>query len=292
MMFSSLENSTATFPGILLDAYGVFWEGSGLFPGSAKSMESLVSSGKIVGVLSNATELSLKELEKLERYGLFQGQHFHFFITSGDLVRSYFWEGAFPFDTPNKKFWIFGGAHPKTNRKVFDGSLFSETSSIEEADFIYLAAPHIQGEDQTDPELFRQAIERLISTKLPMLCPNPDLFAHEGFPSRPVVRQGTLAAQYEKVGGKVFYIGKPYKASYARAMEAFRSFGIDDPGSILMIGDTASTDIRGAKDFGMKAALVVEVGIMGDLVHKVGLEKAVAALDPSDTPDFFLRYFR
>ena len=35
------------------------------------------------------------------------------------------------------------------------------TSDIDEADFIYISIPHINGEDQENPELFREEIEKL-----------------------------------------------------------------------------------------------------------------------------------
>ena len=68
-----------SFPAILLDAYGVFWGGNqaGLLPGAKEVMHSLISQGKIVGILSNTTQLAAKEIQKLHTHGLIQGEHFH-----------------------------------------------------------------------------------------------------------------------------------------------------------------------------------------------------------------------
>src|SRR5580704_17412030 len=90
------------FNGILLDAYGVFWGGNdiGLLPGSKEIMQKLVLKGKIVGILSNSTQLASKEINKLNAHGLVQGTHFHFFTTSGEVARDIFLNEKLPFETP------------------------------------------------------------------------------------------------------------------------------------------------------------------------------------------------
>lgn len=59
---SNLHSISHSYPAILLDAYGVFWGGNevGLLPGSKEAMRSLVIQGKIVGILSNTTQLAAK----------------------------------------------------------------------------------------------------------------------------------------------------------------------------------------------------------------------------------------
>lgn len=280
------------FKGVLLDAYGVFWGGNecGLLPGAKEIMEKLVSNGKIVGVLSNSTQLASKEVNKLHPHGLVQGKHFHFFITSGEVARSVFLNEKLPFETPNNKFWLFGGVHPRysSHEAIFQDTHYRETSNIEEADFVYISIPHINGEDQIDPELFRKEIERLKMKNLPMICPNPDQFAHEGKPSRAVVRQGSIALMYKEMGGQVFYIGKPHSKAYATAMSYFEKYAVMNPSKVLMVGDTPETDIRGARLFGMPSALVIQTGMMADRIAHNGLEGALKALAPSDLPDYFI----
>ena len=48
--------------------------------------------------------------------------------------------------------------------------------------------------------------------KLKMLCTNPDLIVHRG--SRSEYCAGSIAAIFEKLGGKVAYFGKPYPEIY------------------------------------------------------------------------------
>lgn len=284
-----------TFNGILLDAYGVFWGGNdlGLLPGSKEMMERLILSGKVVGILSNSTQLASREINKFSLHGLVQDKHFHFLITSGEIARSTFLNKKLPFDTPRNKFWLFGDAHPNfsSHQTIFKDTVFSETSDIDEADFIYVSIPHIRGEDQVDPELFRKEVEGIRIKRIPMICPNPDQFAHEGNPPRAVVRQGSIARMYEEIGGQVFYIGKPYQEAYSVAFDHFRRYRIEAPQEILMVGDTPETDIRGARRFSIPSALVIQTGIMADRISRKGLEGALSDLSDQDTPNYLIERF-
>ncbi|MCA6602106.1 MAG: TIGR01459 family HAD-type hydrolase [Pseudanabaena sp. M57BS1SP1A06MG] len=280
------------FDGLLLDAYGVFWGGNnfGLLPGSKGIMEELVAQGKIVGILSNSTQLASKEIHKLHSHDLIQGKHFHFLMTSGEIARHIFLHEKLPFPTSSHKFWLFGGTHPKfaSHQAIFQETVYQETQDIHEADFIYISVPHLKGVDQIDPTVFHAEIEKLKMTNLPMVCANPDHFAHEGTPPQAVVRQGRIAMMYEDIGGKVYYIGKPHPKAYAMAMQQFHQYNIINPQAVLMIGDTPETDIREAHHFGMPAALVTQTGIMADRISRKGLTNALEELPVQDYPDYLI----
>ncbi|MBS0629417.1 MAG: TIGR01459 family HAD-type hydrolase [Verrucomicrobia bacterium] len=292
-IFPDLLSISDQYQGILLDAYGVFWGGnaSGLLPGAKEVMEELVASGKIVGILSNSTQLAAKEIEKFEKHGLALGKHYHFLVTSGEVARTIFLNEKLPFPTPRNTFWLLGGPHPKycSHEHIFVKTPYRESATIEEADFIYISIPHIQGEDQTDSEVFRHQLEELVSKNMPMICPNPDLFAHEGNPPRAVVRQGSIAKMFAEMGGEVFYIGKPHQRAYAFALECFRHYRGLGPQDVLMVGDTPETDIRGARKSGIASALIIHTGIMGDRVAHCGVENALKELPLEDTPNYFIQ---
>jgi HAD superfamily hydrolase (TIGR01459 family) len=281
--FSDISSISHLFKGILLDAYGVFWAGNrvGLIPNADIAMKRLVLSGKIVGILSNTTQMVDEEIKKLQEHGLIQGQHFHFMITSGELTRRIFSAQEAPFPMPKKKFWLL---NKDTNAKIpaysiFASSSIKETSQVEEADFIYICPPKIFGEDQTDVSLFEEEVKNLIQYNIPMVCSNPDFFALIDTPPRLVIRQGSIAELYKKLGGKVFYIGKPHLFAFETAMKSFSEYAIDDPASVVMVGDTPETDIQGARNFGMKTALITKTGIFSQRPKN---------LLPEQTPDFYI----
>ncbi len=285
-----LSNIITPYAGILLDAYGVFWGGNrvGLLPGALDAMKQLVDMGKIVGILSNSTQLADKEIAKTQAHGLIEGVHYDFFLTSGTVTQRYLANQALPFDTPKKKYWILGQYETlkSPHIEIFAGSPYTETADIEEADFIYVITPQLQGMDQTDPDVFQAQVQAIAQHKLPMVCANPDRFAHEGVPPRAVVRQGSIAKLYESLGGAVFYIGKPHSFIYSEALKCFSERNVCEHKQILMIGDTPETDIRGANTIGIASALILKTGIMADrLQHN---HNALDELPLSDRPTFFL----
>lgn len=290
-IYPTIEYVAMPFNGILLDAYGVFRGGNNsLIAGAKAAMQNLVENGKVVGILSNTTQVNTKEISKLATLGLFEGVHYHFFITSGDVAKGLFKTQSLPFATPQKKFWLFGKEHPRfsSHHILFQESAYVQTEQLEEADFVYISIPHINGEDQEDREVFRDEILRLKKYQLPMVCTNPDRYAHEGSPLRAVVRQGSIAAMHEELGGKVFYIGKPSKLMFAQAMEYFARYKITSVKDVLMVGDTPETDIRGAVSSGMPAALLTRTGIFADKVSVQGLQESIQQLAPDEMPTFFL----
>ncbi len=272
------------YDNFLLDAYGVFWESSetGMLPGAKQAMGHLVSLGKKVGILSNTTQLALKEKEKLARHGVQEGVHYHFLITSGEVTKELLSSGQLPFAVPRKKYWLFGVDHPRfsSHSTLFQGSGYSQTQNVDDADFIYIAIPHIDGADQEDAEGFLEKIRAVAAKGIPVLCSNPDRFAHEGLPPRLVVRQGTIAHLFQVQGAPVHFIGKPYPTVYEKALQQF----LVNPREILMIGDTPETDIRGARQMGMGSALVTETGIMKERIA------GNARLPQEDQPDFAIRH--
>lgn len=287
---SQLSDIITPYAGILLDAYGVFWGGNGvgLLPGALDAMKQLVDRGKIVGILSNSTLLAEKEMRKVQAHGLIEGMHYHFFLTSGTITRHFFSNETPPFDTPNKKYWVLGEYDrlKSPHFDLFSNSLYTETAEIREADFIYVVTPQRQGADQIDPAVFQAQVQAIAQHKLPMVCANPDRFAHEGVPPRAVVRQGSIAKLYEALGGSVFYIGKPHPFIYTEALKRFSERSVCDYKQILMIGDTPETDIRGANTIGIASALILKTGIMADrLQHN---HNALDELPLSDRPTFFL----
>jgi ribonucleotide monophosphatase NagD (HAD superfamily) len=177
--------------------------------------------------------------------------------------------------------------HPRfgSHHQIFEGTNYKEVSSFEEADFIYISIPHIDGVDQEDPEVFREKV-RSVQQQIPVLCVNPDRFATEGAPPRPVVRQGSIAQMFAEEKKDVYLIGKPSKVIFEAALKYIPEMIPKE--KIVMIGDTPETDIRGAHGAGLDAVLVTETGIMAHRFAKKEEAKVVASLPQRDRPDFFM----
>lgn len=295
-IYTSLETALQShaYSAILLDAFGVFWAGNaeGPFPGAQNTMERLFASGMKIGILSNSTQIASTDTKKYASYGFLQGKHYHFLITSGDIAKKTFCKETLPFPTPRKKYMLFCPPHPRFAHPstLFHESAFQETDNVSEADFIYINSPHIDGEDLEEKEHFLPIVERFKRHNRPMVCANPDMYTNEGSPPRPVVRQGTIAAIYEEIGGSVFYIGKPHYQMYSAALEHFNVLSPTRKNEILMVGDTPETDMRGARAFGIHSALVTQTGIMAGRIAQKGLS-ALHTLNPQDLPHILIERF-
>ena len=103
-------------------------------------------------------------------------------------------------------------------------------------------------------ENYKKILNKLLKRKLVMICSNPDKFVFDGKIKRFVLQVGALADYYSNAGGKVIYIGKPYKEFFNFSLRNLKF----KKKKVLMIGDNTQTDIAGAKKFGIKSALVLD----------------------------------
>jgi ribonucleotide monophosphatase NagD (HAD superfamily) len=85
-----------------------------------------------------------------------------------------------------------------------------------------------------------------------MLCANPDRIVVQG--GQLILCCGSIAEEYERLGGNVFYHGKPYAAVYQPVLSLLNGI---TPSQILAIGDSLTTDIQGAQTVGMDSALIM-----------------------------------
>ena len=74
---------------VLIDAYGVFWDGSKIIEKTVSDMKNLIQKDIMVVVISNTTQISSKAIESYKKRGMYLGEHFNYFITSGELFKHY-----------------------------------------------------------------------------------------------------------------------------------------------------------------------------------------------------------
>jgi hypothetical protein len=253
----------------LVDASGVFWDGSNFIEGTKDTLKSLVENGKFVIILSNTTQRSAPAIEKYAKLGLVKGQHYHELVTSGEVARSYLEKGLALEGNP-KKYYTFGTA----NHSLFEG-LEYEPTSLENAEFVYIGIPQFTSEqkilidgkhplyesclskaeqgqhwDTTEVSAFSTMIEEVANSSLPVLNANPDLMAPEKCKITQdlnfVVRQGYIAKQLEGMKVKVQQFGKPNNQVYEFCRNLLKKELKDS--RVVMIGDTVETDILGAQN--------------------------------------------
>lgn len=279
MPAQNLLDLKENFDVFVFDIYGVIWDGKKVIPGYDDVMKQLVKAGKKVVIMSNSTALSQGQEKVYAGRGFLKGEHYHKLITSGDVA-----EEAFAQDERKLKFYQFG----RPSKVLFARSGYEELASPEEADFVYAGVTQTwEGDywkDYLTMDPFVEELEYLVKLGKPLVCANPDCRAFENQYEKPVVRQGSVAEVYEKLGGKVTYFGKPYQNIYDFAF-------INEPverSRMLMVGDTLETDIKGGRDYGMKTALT-QTGIAVFKMQEAGeADLGAYAQKIGIVPDFII----
>lgn len=144
---------------------------------------------------------------------------------------------------------------PERHFRLFEG-LDAPRVAAKDAQYFLCTGP--MPEDVRSVEPFRELLGELSSRGLEFVCANPDLVVERG--DELLLCAGSLAALYERLGGKVLYAGKPHRPIYELALSKAerrrgRSF---DRARILAIGDAPRTDIAGARGIGARSLLVAK----------------------------------
>ena len=254
-----MENKTI----IIVDAYGVFNFGQGISIPVLKEFRKWIAEGKRVYILSNTTAINVNAEKSYAKKGVIKGIDYTDILTSGQYAAEDIQAGKLPIE--GKKYFVFGTANFKSENPIpslFEGSSYQYVDSIEEADFIYCGIPQLtdeNGEKYDSVELsdFASMVKELAASGKTLVCANPDKRANEG--GRFVIRQGSIAELYEKLGGKVVYYGKPDPRIFEALIARYCPEVPKD--KIVMIGDTCTTDILGAHRAGIEAILTIEGGV-------------------------------
>ena len=157
---------------------------------------------------------------------------------------------------------------PERDRGLFDeaarlAGAAPRLAPIESADYV-LCTGLIDDAVET-PSDYADRLAAIRARGLPMVCANPDILIHRG--DAVVYCAGALARAYEKLGGAVVCVGKPYRPIYDAA---FAAAGARRPGlerrRVLAIGDGVATDVKGAEDFGLDTLFIAGGIHRGDVV--------------------------
>jgi HAD superfamily hydrolase (TIGR01450 family) len=236
---------------LLLDAYGVLVHSSGALPGAAQLIRRLNRSGQTYYVVTNdASKLPATGAARYRGYGLDLDPER--IITSGTLLAPHFAAHGLV----GRRCAVLGPADSMAYVEQAGGRLVSPTDGFDvlvvcdESGFPFL--------ETVDAALngLLAALDR--GQVVHLILPNPDLIypSAQGFG----IASGSVALMLE-AALRIRYpgrpelrftrLGKPHRAIFD---EALRRSGTRD---MVMIGDQLETDIRGARAFGLDAALAL-----------------------------------
>ncbi len=262
------------YDGFILDLWGVVHDGTAPFPGVLDCMERLIGAGKRLVLLSNAPRRSEDVVQRIARIGVPE-RLYHGVMSSGEEAWQYLHRRDEPFYAALGRRCLHIGS--ERDLEIREGLDFVFVDAPDEADFILNTGP---AEWDDAIEDYAPVLEAARALGLPMVCANPDLVViHDG---KPALCAGALAEQYEAMGGRVRWHGKPYPSVYDSCLGLL---GIADRRHILAIGDSLRTDIAGAEGAGIDSLLIAggvhaaEFGIGGAL----NLDRIASAIEKSGT---------
>src|SRR5438034_4248270 len=262
------------YDGFILDLWGVVHDGTAPFPGVLDCMARLIGAGKRLVLLSNAPRRSDDVVRRIARIGVPEGLY-HGVMSSGEEAWQYLHRRDEPFYAAlGRRCLHLGSERDLEIREGLDLVFVNEPA---EADFILNTGP---AEWDDTIEDYTPALGAARARGLPMVCANPDLVViHDG---KPALCAGALAEEYETIGGRVRWHGKPHPSVYDSCLGLL---GIADRRRILAIGDSLRTDIAGAEGAGIASLLIAggvhaaEFGADGAL----DLDRIAAAIEKSGT---------
>jgi HAD superfamily hydrolase (TIGR01459 family) len=260
-LISGLSEIADRYDAILCDVWGVVHNGVEQF---AEAVDALVrfreTRGPVV-LISNAPRPSAPVIEQLDGLKV-PREAWSAVVTSGDATRALLAQRA-----PGPV-WVVG---PERDKALFEG-LPLEFAGPEDAAFICCTG--LQDDETETPQDYVETLAGAAARKLDMICANPDRVVQKG--DRLIYCAGALADVYERMGGPVIMVGKPYAPIYDLALSEAAGGGAPlDPRRVLAIGDALATDLKGAAEQGLDA-LFVAAGI-----HGAELRGADGRLDPS-----------
>jgi len=224
-LIGGMREVASAYDGIILDLWGVVHDGTAPFPGVLDCMERLIAAGKRLVLLSNAPRRSEDVMRRIDKIGVPRGLY-QGVMSSGEEAWRCLHDRDEPFYTALGRRCLHIGSD--RDLEMREGLDLAFVESPGDADFILNTGP---AEWEDTIEDYAPALAGCRARDLPMVCANPDLIVvHNG---RPALCAGALAEEYEKLGGRVRWHGKPYPSVYASCLQLL---GIADPRRILAVG--------------------------------------------------------
>jgi HAD superfamily hydrolase (TIGR01459 family) len=259
----------------LLDQFGVLHDGQQPYPGAVEALSALKRAGKTVALISNSGKRAEPNERRLLRLGFEAGSWNHF-VSSGEVAWSIFTDMA-------RGGTLRAGTRcllisRDGDRSAIEGLPLVLTERGDDAELVLIAAS--EG-DRYGIDHYRGLLGPAAARKVPCFCTNPDRIMLTAVGPR--LGAGEIADLYERLGGNVTRIGKPYPAIYKAALALA---GNPDRGDVICVGDSVEHDIAGGQAAGVATALVLS-GILADSGGLAGLFQELGAW-----PDYILDAFR
>jgi HAD superfamily hydrolase (TIGR01459 family) len=262
------------YEAVFCDVWGVMHNGRTAYAEAGDALARFRADGGTVILVSNAPVPASGVERVLEKTGV-RRDAWDAIVSSGDIALRHIAEKGY-----QRMHWV----GPSRRDYSLYIRLGEPQAPIAEADAIVCTG--LKDDRNETVEDYRALIEEGVAAKLPFVCANPDLVVDVG--AVRLVCAGSIAAEYERMGGEVFWAGKPHPSAYGTALDVAAGLRGTEPAleRILAIGDAVRTDLAAARGLGVDG-LFVTAGIHNDAVMVAGeidADKLAALFAPAGTP--------
>jgi HAD superfamily hydrolase (TIGR01459 family) len=233
------------YEAVFCDVWGVMHNGRKAYSEAGAALARFRADGGTVILVSNAPIPASGVERVLEKTGV-RRDAWDAIVSSGDIALRHIAEKGY-----RRMHWV----GPSERDYALYVRLPEPSAPLIEAEAIICTGLR---DDRTETVADYQAlIEEGVAQALPFVCANPDLVVDVG--AVQLLCAGSIAAEYERLGGSVFWAGKPHPAAYATALARAAELRGSAPElpRILAIGDAVRTDLAAAQGLGVDGLFIV-----------------------------------
>lgn len=238
----NLSKVADNYDTFVLGLNGVLHEGGVVLPAAADALHNLAAIGKKIILLSNTAQRIASVVDWLVQNGI-NPQIFSCVMTAGEILHYKLKNASGTYSALGSCYYQLGG---RTDNGVFAGLDYAAVSGLGAAHFLYMDA--VSNIEDT-LEKYQPLLEQAAALGLPFVCAGNDTSCFKD--GKICLAPGALAEQYAVMGGRILTLGKPDVNIFRYCVgEA------ETAGSILVIGDSVATDIKGAALLGWDSMLI------------------------------------
>jgi HAD superfamily hydrolase (TIGR01459 family) len=247
---------------IFCDVWGVVHNGQKAYAPAGAALARFRQAGGTVILVSNAPVPADGVEQVLAKTGV-RRDAWDAIVSSGDIALEHIAEQGY-----RRMHWV----GPSERDYKLYVRLNQPQAALEDADAIVCTG--LKDDRRETVEDYRDLIAGGLKHKLPFVCANPDLVVDVGPARLPCA--GSIALEYERLGGEVFWAGKPHPAAYATALARVGEVAGAVPAldRILAIGDAVRTDMAAAHGLGVDGLLIAGGIHRHDLLVEGGIDAA------------------
>ncbi len=246
-IIANLSEISADYAAVFCDLWGCLHNGVTAYPAAVAALQAYRATGGRVVLLTNAPRPKADVMAQLVRMNVPQDA-WDVIVTSGQAAQYGMLSGMV-----GTRVHHIGAEKDMGFFRDFDAEMPKvqiDLVPLDQAQGIICTG--LVDDTVETPADYRATLLMAKTLGLPMLCANPDVTVHVG--DKLQYCAGALAAEYQAMGGKALYFGKPHPPIYDLARQKLAAMGVD--GAILCIGDGINTDILGAGGEGLDSLYI------------------------------------